>query len=65
MKVSPSPMQQQFVDLLKSYGFKFGVYQIGEGKVRIQLNGKTELRKWTELIGFSNMKNLRKLERFS
>ena len=65
MKVSPSPMQQQFVDLLNGYGFNFGVYQIGKGKVRIQLNGKKELKKWIELIGFSNLKNLKKIKRFA
>ena len=61
MKVCPSPMQNQLIDGLNRYGFKFGVYQIGKGKVRIQLNGKTQLYKWFKLIG---SKNVDKLERF-
>jgi hypothetical protein len=61
MKVCPSPMQSQFIEGLKRYGFRFGVYQIGKGKVRIQLNGKVQLYKWFKLIG---SKNASKVERF-
>lgn len=64
MKISPSPMQKQFMDILKKYKFSFGVYQIGNGKVRIQLNGKTQLEKWIELVGFSNKKHRDKIKRF-
>ncbi len=55
MKVSPSPMQEQFITILKNYKFNFGSYAIGKGKVRIQLNGKKELKKWNEIIDFSNV----------
>jgi intein/homing endonuclease len=64
MKVSPSPMQSQFIKILKSLNFKFGVYNIGKGKVRIQMNGKKELIKWNELVGFSNQKHQRKSDSF-
>jgi hypothetical protein len=61
MKVCPSPMQNQLIEGLERYGFRFGVYQIGKGQVRIQLNGKTQLYKWFKLIG---SKNVSKIERF-
>ncbi len=64
MKVCPSPMQKQFIDIIKKHGFNVGVYQIGKGKVRIQLNGKEQLKKWIELVGFSNEKHIKKIERF-
>lgn len=64
MKVSPSPMQDQFITILQKYGFNFGAYAIGKGKVRIQLNGKRELEKWNKLIGFSNPKHQRKCDFF-
>lgn len=64
MKVCPSPMQSQFVSILKKYNFKFGAYQIGKGKVRIQLNGKVQLENWIRLVGFSNQKNSDKIKRF-
>ncbi len=64
MKISPSPMQAQFIDILKRRGFHFGVYQIGKGKVRVQLNGRDSLRKWYDEIGFSNYKHLKKAEAF-
>jgi len=64
MKISPSPMQKQFINILKKYKFKFGIYDIGKGKVRIQLNGKEQLKKWKKLVGFNNQKHLNKLKRF-
>ena len=64
MKVCPSPMQKQFVEILKKHNFRFGVYNIGKGKVRIQLNGKAQLTKWVRLVGFSNKKHADKIKRF-
>jgi DNA-binding transcriptional regulator WhiA len=56
MKIMPSPMKQQLQELLNMYGFKYGVYEIGRGEVRIQMNGKKQLEKWKKEIGFSNKK---------
>ena len=64
MKICPSPMQSQFIDILKNNGFKFGSYKIGRGKIRIQLNGKDQLKKWYKLIGSSNPKHIKKFEKF-
>ena len=64
MKISPAPMQQQLIALLDLYGFRFGVYNIGKGKVRVQMNGKRQLEKWLAEIGFSNLKHLTKAEYF-
>ncbi|MBN1385914.1 hypothetical protein JW968_02960 [Candidatus Woesearchaeota archaeon] len=57
MKISPSPMLKQFEYLLNLYNFRFKSYQIGKGKVRIQINGRKELIKWCDFIGFSNPKH--------
>jgi len=65
MKICPSPMQSQFIDILTKYNFKFGVYDIGNGKIRIQLNGKSQLNQWLNLVGFSNMRHISKLSRFN
>ena len=62
MKISPSPMQKQFVEILKNENFNFGSYDIGKGKIRIQMNGKTQLQKWLKEIGFANKKHLNKAE---
>jgi len=64
MKICPSPMQEQFIKILKEYDFKFGSYSIGKGEVRIQLNGKAQLEKWSKLVGFSNQKHLEKAKKF-
>lgn len=63
MKISPSPMQMQFIKILTETKFKFGVYQIGKGKVRIQINGKKQLTKWNNIIGFSNQKHINKMNK--
>ena len=60
MKISPSPMQRQLQILLNKYDFHYQTHNIGKGKVRIQMNGKNALRKWSTLIGFSNLKHRRK-----
>jgi hypothetical protein len=65
MKVCPSPMQKQFCDILERNGFKFGFYQIGNGEVRIQMNGKKPLAKWLNKVGFSNPKHARKVKRIA
>jgi len=56
MKIMPSPMRKQFQELLDIYTFKYGCYEIGNGEVRVQMNGKKPLKKWKEEIGFSNEK---------
>ena len=63
MKISPSPMQKQFEQILDRRKFRFGSYDIGKGKKRIQMNGKTQLKKWQREIGFSNNKHLEKAEK--
>lgn len=65
MKICPSPMQDQIIKILNSYGFRFGVYNIGKGKVRIQLNGKSQLAKWIRIIGFNNSRHVNKLKQFN
>ncbi len=62
MKVSPSPMQKQLLYLLGLYSFHYGAYQIGKGKIRIQLNGRKLLQKWKKEIGFSNIKHKKKAD---
>ena len=62
MKISPSPMQKQLQQILDYYDFKYGTYQIGKDKVRIQMNGKEQLLKWKKRIGFSNFKHQSKAE---
>ncbi len=60
MKISPAPMQKQFIEILKRNNFHFGAYEIGKGKVRVQLNGKIQLNKWVKKVGFSNSKHIKK-----
>lgn len=63
MKVCPSPMQKQFPEILEKNGFRFGFYNCGNGEKRIQINGKRQLQKWLDLIGFHNEKHLLKAKK--
>lgn len=64
MKICPSPMRKQFIDMLKVRGFRFGAYQLQNDETRIQINGVKQLEKWYKEIGFSNSKNSKKAEMF-
>ncbi|MBD3303595.1 hypothetical protein GF343_00455 [Candidatus Woesearchaeota archaeon] len=64
MKISPSPMQKQLIDILEKRGFRFGVYDIGRGKVRVQMNGKTQLNKWLKLVNFHNQRHIEKVSKY-
>jgi hypothetical protein len=61
MKISPSPMQQQLLVLIGRLNIVHGVYQIGKGKVRVQMNGVKNLKQWMRLVGTSNPKHVRKV----
>ncbi|MBI2084062.1 MAG: hypothetical protein HYT70_00375 [Candidatus Aenigmarchaeota archaeon] len=39
---------------MKRTGIKFGAYNIGRGKIRIQINGIKEIDKWMDQIGICN-----------
>jgi len=62
MKISPSPMLNQFKKLACLFDFKYRSYDIGKGKVRIQINGLAETIKWNRMVGFSNPKHIKKFE---
>ncbi|PSG99443.1 MAG: hypothetical protein BRC29_04980 [Nanohaloarchaea archaeon SW_7_43_1] len=61
-KICPSPMQNQLTKILESQGFNFGAYGIGKGKIRIQMNGKGQLAKFRDEIGFKNNKHVLKAQ---
>ncbi len=64
MKISPSPMQNQIIEILTKNGFEPRVNDIGNGKVRIMISGKKKLMLWLRLIGFSNERNKRMVGRY-
>lgn len=62
MKICPSPMRDQMEKILGDCGFNFGWYEIGKGKVRVQMNGESQLEKWLDEIGIANSKHKDKIE---
>lgn len=63
MKICPSPMQNQLTDILDDLDFRYGAYEIGEGKIRVQMNGKTQLAKFKDEVGMMNSKHISKAEK--
>ncbi|MDY6770052.1 MAG: hypothetical protein SVU88_03695, partial [Candidatus Nanohaloarchaea archaeon] len=55
-------MQNQFIGILNRQEFRFGAYDIGKGKTRIQMNGESQLQRWVEEIGFKNPKHREKAD---
>ena len=58
MKICPSPMQSQFIQILTKYGFEPQINHLEKGKIRIALCGINKLKRWDSLIGFSNKRNI-------
>jgi|SRR3989344_4129129 len=65
MKVCPSPMQSQILKLLNECNLNYNYYNIGKGKIRIQMNGKKALKTWISKIGFNNPKHIEKASYFT
>ncbi len=63
MKISPSPMQNQFVDFFNNSNFNARIVKLDRGKIKLQLNGKIQLEKWLCQIGFNNTRHLKKVIR--
>ncbi|MBI2547621.1 MAG: hypothetical protein HYW23_04225 [Candidatus Aenigmarchaeota archaeon] len=65
MKISPSPMQKSFIEILERTGIRFGVYNIGRGKVRVQINGIKQIQKWMNQIGINNKNQSERLKKIA
>lgn len=63
MKIFPSPMQIQFIEVLDSLGFRFVAYEIGKDKIRVQMNGETQLAKFENEVGINNPKHFSKAKK--
>lgn len=63
IKISPSPMQAQFVTIVKNQGFNYKVQKLDKGKIRIRMTGKNELIRWLEIIGTNNPVHRHKAEK--
>lgn len=63
MKICPSPMQNQITGILDDLDFCYGAYEIGKGKIRVQMNGKTQLAKFKNEVGINNPKHISKAEK--
>jgi hypothetical protein len=65
MKICPSPMQSQFIQILRDNGFKFKVYNLDKNKISVHICGKKGLSKWSSIVGFSNPKNIQRAALFT
>src|SRR3989338_3702532 len=63
LKICPSPMQNQFIEILERLEFNFKVQALDKGKVRLRINGKKQMRKWLAIVGTNNPKHYDKLNK--
>ena len=54
IRISPSPMQQQFIDILNENGIRYTIQKLERGKIKLRISGEKELKKWFDKIGSSN-----------
>lgn len=64
LKVCRSPFQSQIRSIVESTSLRSCFYFKPSGEMKLQINGVTELKKWYDLIGFSNPKHRKKAELF-
>ena len=56
IKLLPSPMRDQFIQMLQQVGFKIMLHPKlpSDAVVRVQINGEAQLVRWVSSIGFNN-----------
>jgi DNA-binding transcriptional regulator WhiA len=54
IRMSPSPAQQQIIEILNKLDFNYKIQKLERGKIKIRISGKKELQKWFNIIGSSN-----------
>lgn len=64
IKLSPCPAQEQISKILEEFGFRYKIQNLDRGKTSIRISGKTELKKWFQLVGSSNPVHIDRCERF-
>lgn len=64
IKISPSPMQNQIINIVTASGFNCNIYKLNKEKVRLQINGVKELKRWKRLVGSNNPKHIKRMGLF-
>jgi DNA-binding transcriptional regulator WhiA len=64
IRMSPSPAQQQVIEILGKLGFNYKVQKLERRKIKIRLSGKKELQKWFNIVGSSNQLYVNRAKRF-
>ncbi|MEX2016984.1 MAG: LAGLIDADG family homing endonuclease [Candidatus Pacearchaeota archaeon] len=64
IKICPSPAQKQFIEIIDNLGFNYKVQKLDKGEIRIRISGKTELKKWFEIVGSSNQLYIDRAKQF-
>ena len=64
IKICPSPAQKQFVEIIDSLAFNYKVQNLDKGKIRIRISGKSELKRWFNIVGSSNQDYIKRANLF-
>ena len=54
IKMSPSPAQKQFIEILNSLCINYKIQKLERDKIRIRISGVKELKRWFRIVGSSN-----------
>lgn len=64
IRICPSPMQEQFIGIVKLLGFKYTLQNLEGGHVKIRISGREQLKKWFNEVGSSNLSYVKRAEPF-
>jgi len=64
IRLCPSPAQNQINKILDEFRFRYKVQNLERGKTRIRISGKSQLKKWFDLVGAANPIHLNKAKLF-
>lgn len=64
IKICPSPMQKQVIEILNNNDFSYRVEKLERGKIRIRLSGIKQLARWFSFVGSSNRRYIKRADVF-
>ena len=64
LRICPSPVKNQIVDILKENNIRFTIQKLDKGKIKIRISGRKELKNWFDKIGSSNKLYIQRAKQF-
>lgn len=64
IRLSPSPMQEQFINILSENKIRHTIQRLERGNIKLRISGERELNRWFNIVGSSNALYIERAKRF-